>query len=188
MTETDDNRLLLAYARDGDVKSLSALVTRHTKWLGAYLRGLLSSDADAEDAFQETWMRVIRSCGSYRGGSVRAYLTKIARSVAIDRFRRGRRPTLSLDLPDDDGNDMKEALADPIPAPDELFETSATAADIREAVKALPEGPREVLLMRIESELAFKEIAEIMSIPLGTALTWMRTATLKLKQKLGEKK
>ena len=56
---------------------------------------------------------------------------------------------------------------------------------MREAVRTLPEGPRQVLLMRIEGELSFKEIASELDVPLGTALTWMRTATLKLKEMLG---
>jgi DNA-directed RNA polymerase specialized sigma24 family protein len=42
--------------------------------------------------------------------------------------------------------------------------------------------------MRIEGELSFKEIASELGVPLGTALTWMRTATLKLKEMLGESK
>ena len=186
MTPAEDSQLLLAYARRGDVKSLSALVTGNARWLTAYLRGSLSSDADAEDAFQETWMRVIRSCGTYRGGSVRAYLTRVARSVVIDRFRRNRCPTVSIDATDDDGASLAEATTAPEPSPDEAFETSATADEIRRAVRALPDGPRDVLLMRIENELTFREIAALLGVPLGTALTWMRSATIRLKKALGE--
>ena len=57
--------------------------------------------------------------------------------------------------------------------------------DVRQAIRVLPEGPRQVLLLRIEGDMSFKEIAEEMSIPLGTALTWMRTATRKLRDLLG---
>ena len=51
-----------------------------------------------------------------------------------------------------------------------------------------PKARVQVLLMRIEGELSFKEIASELGVPLGTALTWMRTATLKLKEMLGESK
>ena len=172
---------MLDYARHGDVKSLSALVARHSRWLLAYLRGLSPTEADAEDATQETWMRIIRSCGSYRGGSVRAYLTKIAHSVAIDRFRR-KGETVSVEA--GEIAPLVETLADDAPGPDERFECHATADDVRRAVRLLPEGQREVLLMRIEGELPFREIAEIMGIPLGTALTWMHMATRQLREKL----
>ena len=55
-------------------------------------------------------------------------------------------------------------------------------------MRALPEGPRQVLLMRIEGDLPFREIAEELGVPLGTALTWMRTATLRLREMLGGKR
>ena len=74
------------------------------------------------------------------------------------------------------------------PAPGEAFESQATSDDVRRAVGTLPEGPRQVLLMRVEGGLSFREIADELAIPLGTALTWMRSATLKLKRMLGGEK
>lgn len=184
----DDAQLLGAYAHGGDVPSLSELVVRHERWLLAYLRGLVPNAADAEDAFQETWMRVIRSCGSYRGGSVRAYLVRIARSVVIDRFRRAGAPAVSLDAADESGGSPADGLADSAPTPDVACVFRAAAEDVRTAVRALPARQREVLLMRIEGELAFREIAELLGVPQGTALTWMHQATLRLKRILGGEK
>ena len=178
---SEDGQLLLAFARRGDVRALAALIERNAGWLKGFLRGLTSSDADAEDAFQDAWMRVIRSCGSYRGGSVRAYLATIARSVVIDRFRRNGRPTVSIDARGEGGAAAVDVLADGAPSPGILFEKAVTAEDVRRAVRALPSGQREVVRMRIEGEMPFKEIAETMGIPLGTALTWMRAATDRLK-------
>lgn len=180
----DDGQLLTAYAKNGDVQSLAELVVRHSRWLIAYMRGQSPTGADAEDAVQETWVRVIRSCGSYRGGSVRAYLVRIARSVAIDRFRRAR-STVSVDAEGEDGTSLADTMADGLPTPLERVEALANSEDIRLAVRSLPEGHREVLMMRIEGELSFREIAEIMGIPLGTALTWMHVATVRLREILG---
>ena len=183
----DGSQLLLNYAHEGDVGSLSALVADHARWLMAYLRGVLPAEADAEDAFQETWMRVIRFCDSYRGGSVRAYLSRVARSVVIDRFRRCVQPTVSLDAGSEDGDVPSLDLVDGALAPDASCELRATAADIRQAVRMLPERLREVALLRIEGELTFQEIADELEVPLGTALTWMRSATARLKKALREK-
>ena len=83
------------------------------------------------------------------------------------------------------GESAAEKLSDGAPGPGERFESSATAADVRAAIAALPEGPRQVVLMRIEAEMSFKEIAATMGIPLGTALTWMHVATVTLKKSLG---
>ena len=128
---TDDSQLLARYANEGDVRSLSELVAAHTRWLMAYLRGALPTESDAEDAFQEAWMRVIRFCGSYRGGSVRGYLARVARSVVTDRFRRGGPPSISLDTSSDEEDAPSADLADGAPSPGEAFELRATSEDVR---------------------------------------------------------
>lgn len=180
----EDCELLLSYTRRGDVPSLSALVRRHAVWMQAFLRGLLPTVADAEDAFQETWIRVIKAAGSYRGGSVKAYLATVARSAAIDRLRRQER-TISLDADEGGGASALEDMPSAAPTPGERFESAATAEEVQNAVRTLPDGPRQVLLMRIEGEMSFKEIATELDVPIGTALTWMRTATMKLRRLLG---
>lgn len=183
----DDRQLLENYAQRGDVASLTALAVAHSRWLQALLRGLLPSEEDAEDAVQETWLRVIRSAASYRGGNVRAYLARIARSVAVDRFRKSGQPLVPLDAPTSNGETLGETIADGAPAPDAAFETLATSAEVRARVRSLPRPQRDVLLLRLEGELTFREIAEQLGIPLGTALTWMRTATETLRHQLAKK-
>jgi len=176
---SEDAELLMAYARRGESKLLSAIVLRHSSWMSALLRGLLP-DADVDDALQDTWLRVIRSARNFQGGGVKSYLGAIARSVAIDRLRqRGKMVRLDADPPPYDN------LVDENPTPSDRFESSATKADVYRAVRSLPEGPRQVLLLRLEAEMPFREIADELHIPLGTALTWMRTATLHLRKTLG---
>lgn len=162
--------------------SIPALVAEHGKWLMAFLRGLAGEDA--EDAFQETWMRLLRSRVELRGETVKAYLVKTARSVAIDRLRR-RHPAESLDVVDERGESAAEEIADPSPGPAERFESKATAREVREAVAELPFNWRQVVLMRIEGEMEFKDIASELGVPLGTVLTWMHRATDELKRKIG---
>ena len=183
----EDVQLLFAYARRGDVQSLAALVRRHATWMQALLRGMLPVAADVDDVFQETWMRVIRAAPRYRGGMVKPYLATVARSAAIDHLRRTR-AVVSLDDEEGEGAAAAAAVAAEGPAPGEAFESQATSDDVRRAVNILPEGPRQVLLMRVEGGLSFREIAVELAIPLGTALTWMRSATLKLRRMLGGEK
>ena len=185
MPMEEDVELLFSYSRRGDVKSLAALVRRHSVWMQALLRSLLPEAADADDAFQETWIRVIRSASSYRGGKVRAYLATVARSVALDRLRHVGR-TVSLDADDGEGAAVAASAESEGPDPSERFESKANSEDVRRAVRALPEGLRQVLLMRIEGGLTFREIAAELGIPLGTALTWMRAATQRLRKMFGE--
>ena len=180
---SEDSELLFSYARRGDVQSLSALVRRHSVWMQAFLRGMLGGTPDADDAFQNAWMRVIKSAGGYRGGNVKAYLVSAARSAALDLLRRRGR-TVSLDADTEDGVAAAE-VPDTAPLPGERFESKATAEEMWAAVRTLPEGQRQVLLMRIEGEMTFREIADELGIPLGTALTWMRKATERLKRIFG---
>ena len=180
----EDEKLLLEYSRCGDVKSLAALIRRHSTWMQALLRGMLPSVADADDAFQESWMKVIRSAKSYRGGKVKSYLAVVARSVAIDHMRR-EHGFVSLDAEEGEGHTVAVTASAAEPTPGEMLEHKMTSEDVRRAVRALPERMRQVLLMRIEGDLSFKEIADALGVPLGTALTWMHNATIKLRKMLG---
>lgn len=154
---------------------IATLVETHGAWLSALLRGLTRREVDAEDAFQDVWMRLIKLGGLPKGASPRAYLATIARSVVIDRHRREGREEPG-EIPDEE---VDEAT------PAERFEARASREEILAAVRALPMGPRAVVLMRIEAELTFREIADRLGVPLGTVLTWMRASTTKLKKALG---
>lgn len=178
-----DEELFSAYAKRKDVEALSELIARHERRLMAFLSGLLGV-AEAEDAFQEVWCKVMAKASSYRGGVFAAYLITVARRLAIDRLRR-RRSLIRLDEPTEDGVLLVDELSDSLPTPAQRVELKATAAEVRESVSALPLGPRQVVLMRIEGELPFKEIAQELGVPLGTVLTWMHTATQFLKRKIG---
>lgn len=165
---------------------IAALVETHAKWLSAFLRGLTRSEADADDAFQDVWMRAIRSGGLQQASSPRAYLAKVARMVVIDRHRRNARYAESLDVADDSGETGVDRLVGASPS----VNGRVAAADLHEAVlaavRALPAGPRQVVLLRIEAGLKYEAIAAELGVPLGTALTWMRTATRLLRKRLGD--
>lgn len=164
----------------------AALVAVHSKWLSAFLRGLTRSEADAEDAFQEVWERLLS--GSFPTGvkSERAFLARVARSVVIDRHRKSGRMVVAADEPGPDGATLAESLVDAAPIPSESAERSSLHEEVLAAVRSLRRGPRDVALMRIEGELTFQEISDVLDVPLGTVLSWMRVATEQLKRRLKE--
>jgi len=178
---SEDAELLKDYAHRGNANALSALIVRHSPWMAALLRGMLP-DADVEDALQDTWLKVIKSAHNFRGDGLKSYLGTAARSVTIDRLRKSGK-TVSLDT--DETDLVQQELIDGAPLPNEKFESNATKEEVLRTVRELPDGPRQVLLLRIEAEMPFREIADELRVPLGTALTWMRTATLHLREKLG---
>lgn len=167
-----------------NIQEISALVSEHGEWLSAFLRGLTHCEADADDSFQEVWLRLLKQRDAINETSMRAYLVKVARSVMIDRYRRNERYELTLDAPCEDETSALSSLMDEAPPPDEKVEAHSTHDDVLAHIRALPKNLRLVVLMRIEGELTFQEIADELKVPLGTVLTWMRSATTKLKMKI----
>lgn len=181
-----DEALLRRYERAGDANAMEALVRRHAAALGAFLAGW-GGDAEAEDLAQETWLRVLRSPGAFRGGSFRAWLLRVARNLAIDRSRR-RAPALWLDAPAEgagpDAPPLVEVLPDDgAPAPDAALLGAEDRARLLAAVRALPGPQRDVFLLRAAG-VAFADIAARFAIPLNTALGRMHYAMKALRAAL----
>lgn len=181
-----DEALLRRYERAGDADAMEALVRRHAAALGAFLAGW-GGDAEAEDLAQETWLRVLRSPGAFRGGSFRAWLLRVARNLAIDRSRR-RAPALWLDAPAEgagpDAPPLVEVLPDDgAPAPDAALLGAEDRARLLAAVRALPGPQRDVFLLRAAG-VAFADIAARFGIPLNTALGRMHYAMKALRAAL----
>jgi RNA polymerase sigma-70 factor (ECF subfamily) len=181
--EPTDAELVDAY-RAGSVTSLEALVERHGRPLMGYIRGMTRDTAEAEDVFQDVWFRVIRKLnGHYRHGFFRAWLTTIAHNLLVDRYRR-RRPTVSLDEEPEDGVSLADRLAAPEPGPEKEADLADLADRVARAVQQLPPTQREVFLMRTQQHLSFADIAELLDIPLNTALGRMHYAVTRLRKEL----
>ena len=179
-----DAELLEAYAGRGDVESLSAFVGRHSRRVMVFLEGMLHSRAEAEDCFQETWLRVITRGKSYRGGGAVAWVMAIARSIALDRIRREGR-LVSLDAEDAEGERLVAEPEAKEPPPPESAGYNLMRGEVLEAIRRLPLAQREVLMLRIEGGLEFREIAEATGAPLGSVLTRMHLAKQALMRKFG---
>ena len=181
-----DEELLSAFARVGDAAAMTALVERHGAALGAFLAGWCEEKADAQDVAQETWLKVMRSPQSFRGGSFRAWVLRIARNQVIDRAR-VRKPDVSLDAPIGDSPlspGLVETLADDkSPSPVEALASAEERAVALAAIRALPAPQRDVFLLRAAG-ISFSEIATRFSIPLNTALGRMHYAMKALKKEL----
>ena len=178
-----DAELLLAF-RNGDVAALDALVGRYQGQLHGYLRAMTGSQSDADDVFQETWMRVMRNPGSFRGGAFNAWLWCIARNLLIDRLRR-RKPVVSLDAETEEGTAYVEMTPAVGPEPAEDVEAAELGRMVAAAVATLPPDQRDVFLLRTQAGLSFAEIAKLRRMPINTALGRMHYAIQRLRQELG---
>lgn len=166
--------LIQAYLH-GNEASFAALYMRYRTRLIAYLNRLLQPDfAAADDIFQQVWLRVIQSLGSYSDRErFISWLFRVAHNLTIDHIRRNkRRPTVEyLD------NDMIDDDSDHLP-----FDDSPDRMEILlEAVAQISDEQREVVLLRREG-VSFKEIAEIQGVPLNTAIGRMHDAVRNIRR------
>lgn len=172
---------IMERVRAGEVGRLDLLVYRYEKPLHAYAFRILGDRTAAEDAFQETFLKILRKRESYRpGAAFRPWLYQVCLNVCRDALRKvSRRPRtveLSPTLPVPDTADGPEALCD-----------QATLAErVREAVESLPDKHREVFLLAFYQELPYHEISEILELPVGTIKSRMFAAHTKLSRVLGD--
>ncbi len=147
--------------------------------LAAYVRHAYGRQADAEEIVAETFCRAARNMAAL-GACERQdlYLVTIVRNMCRDQFRRVRPQLLSTD------GAAQRAAHDALPA--DALAGSEQRAHLRAAVHELPAALREVVVLRLSTGLRFEEIAEVLHIPLGTALSRMHAATERLREMLGD--
>ncbi len=179
MDQLDDRDLIARYRR-GDVAALEVLVERYKRQLFGYILNTTGNAGEADEIFQEAWLKVIRKIHLYRHKNFFGWLVRITHNVVIDRARR-KKPTVSLDAESDGGTSISNMLADSGPSPRDGVGNEDLGLRIAEAVAVLPEEQKEVFLLRTKAELAFKEIAKIQGTSINTALARMQYALAKLR-------
>ena len=164
--------------RRGDLNALSELVTRYQNRLYRYLLRMVRQPAEAEDLFQQTWLRVVEKIWSFDASrNFDAWLFTLARNLAIDHLRRIR--PQSLDEREPLANRWhSETVADRISSKDHTPLDHALAAErrteISEAMAGLPMIYREVVTLRFEEEMKIEEIAQVIAVPVSTAKSRLR--------------
>ncbi|MEM7144663.1 MAG: sigma-70 family RNA polymerase sigma factor [Verrucomicrobiota bacterium] len=177
--EEPDDELVLA-AQAGDREAMTAILTEWNDPVFGFLMRRLGNRADAEDAAQETFVRIVKGLGRYEHrGQFRAWVFRIARNqAALTATRRGRVGDREVGME----SAGLEALGEE--QEDDGVERLERAEALRRAIEALPEAEREVVLMRVDDDLKFREIAERTGVSLNTVLGRMRNATRRLREKL----
>ena len=153
-------------------------------------RRLTGNQADAEDLVQETYLKAYRAYGGFtEGTNLRAWLFRILTNTNINRFRAKQRRVDETDLDDLEDFYLYRRLADRSDfgqsAEDELLQTFSEA-EVVDAVEALPENYRMAVLLADVEGFAYKEIAEILDIPIGTVMSRLHRGRKALQKELYE--
>lgn len=190
MELSNEQQWLEAY-RSGDVEALGMLVEHTRRPLYAFILRLTSVQ-EAEEVFQEVWLRAVKNMDRYenRNRSILSWLFRIARNHVIDRSRK-KRPDANLEdrspgRSDSEGGTWYDRLPVSGLRPDAIVAGHDLGTRIAEAVETLPTEQREVFLMRTEGLLPFKEIASIQDTSINTSLARMHYALAKLRDYLSD--
>jgi RNA polymerase sigma-70 factor (ECF subfamily) len=172
----------------GDPESLEILIHRHKNRIFSYILLIVKNQELAEDIFQETFIKVIRSLkrGKYtENGKFISWVLRISHNLIIDHFRKEKlKGTVSNDsLHVDIFNSQKFAEKT---VEDEMVKMQILY-EVKELINELPEDQQQVIYMRHYMGLSFKEIADQTGVSINTALGRMRYALINMR-KLIEKK
>jgi RNA polymerase sigma-70 factor (ECF subfamily) len=150
-------RLLVVRAQAGDEAALGELVERYSPRLRYFLRKLLASAHEAEDALQDVWLDVLRCLPRLSApGALRSWLYRIARDRAFRVLRKAGRNMQPLEEAY-----VANGQAEVEFSPDE-------AAAIHAALDRLPAEQREVLVLRFLEEMSYEDIARVVGCEMGT--------------------
>ena len=181
--DNEDAKLLAAYRR-GDAEALGRLVEKYKRPLFAFLARFADNPGQADEWFQETWVRAIRHVNFFRQRNFLGWLFRIAHNLAIDHARK-KRPDFSLDAPmPASGLPFADLLPSPALSPADEAAGRDLGRRIDSAAAKLPPHQREVFWLRMAADLPFKEIARIQRCSLNTALARMQYALAKLRADL----
>ena len=184
-----DEELLLAYRKSGRKELFEELICRYERELYSYLRRYLGNAEMAADVFQTTFLQLHLKCDKFQSGRrLRPWLYTIATNQAIDAQRREKRhrmvslDSVSSNSTDDDVVKLLDLMASQCMGPDEQLGLAEDRAFIRESLSQLPDHLRCVVTLVYYQGLKYREVAEVLEIPVGTVKSRMHTALLKLNE------
>lgn len=184
-----DEALVAAYIEENDQEAFRCLLERHQERVFGYLMGMVRDRDAANDLFQETFLRVIGAMrqdrGSYtRQGKWLGWVMRIARNAALDHLRK-RKKWRDVDADEKDGS-YWDRLPDELPPADSRVDLLQRVDLLERCIARLPDEQREVVLLRHETDLTFREIAELTEVSINTALGRMRYALINLRKMMEE--
>jgi len=167
---------LMLHVKDGNTGELGILFERHHERLLSFFMKMTGNRGASEDLVQETFVRMLRYRGSFRGdgGGFTPWMYRLGRNACTDHLRKvGRRR-------ESDPGENEPACDDPAPA--ESFEKAESIGLLRQALLRLAPEKREVLVLSRYDLKKYEEIAAILECPVGTVKARVHRALQELKK------
>jgi RNA polymerase sigma-70 factor (ECF subfamily) len=177
---------LAKLARAGDREAFEELVQLYKDKIYHLAYRMLGNRQEAEDAVQETFLRVYMNLGRYdEAQKFSTWIFRIGTNLCIDRLRK-KKPNYSLDseLPEGDGGDWYSMLPSEEASPEDQFVLSETQRHIRKAIEAMPDKYKSVVVLRYLHDLSLQEIGDVLDLPVTTVKTRVHRGREFLRQQL----
>jgi RNA polymerase sigma-70 factor (ECF subfamily) len=179
---TDEQIVELAVGQDPN--AFGEIVKRWERKIFALCFGMLNREDEAKDAAQETFISAYKNLSKFRGDAkVSSWLHRIAVNQCLTVKRRTK--SRSESFLDEESNESERVFVAPVKSsPSRITEQNERLALVRQAVGALPEELRKVVIMKEFEEMTFQEISETLELPLSTVKSRLYTALKQLRMKL----
>ena len=172
----DSDARLVERTRTGDTRAFDEIVARHKRAVYRTARRLLGSHEDADEAAQIAFVRAWQALSGFRGeSSLRTWLVRIVLNVS--KSLRAKAPRL-------DGLEGQEQLADTRAGSDDLLRRRELRARVRRAVDRLPPRQREVVILKVFSEMTHREVAQILGLSEGGVKAHLHQAVSNLRRRM----
>src|SRR5437660_9772273 len=166
------------HAQPAELTSFEEVMLPHLDAAHNLARWLLRNEQDAQDVVQEAYLRAFKSFSGFHGSNGRAWLLTIVRNTSYTLLKKNRAVVFTT------FDEEIHVAADEFASPATILEHGEDAELIIKAMDALPAEFREILALRHQEGLSYKEIAEIAQIPPGTVMSRLARARGKLKEYL----
>ncbi|MCH7658516.1 MAG: sigma-70 family RNA polymerase sigma factor [Bacteroidetes bacterium] len=174
---------------NGSKPSIEVLINRYKTKVYTYILLMVKNQHLAEDLFQDTFIKVIRSLKSRKykdNGKFVSWVIRIAHNLVIDHFRKEKQMNTCNN--EDFEADLFNSSKFSVKNVEQLFVHNQIINDVRKLIDELPDDQKEVVMLRHYGSLSFKEIADQTDVSINTALGRMRYALINMRKMIEEKK
>jgi RNA polymerase sigma-70 factor (ECF subfamily) len=178
---------LIARVLAGDGSAYTTLVERHADLVYAIVSRIVLNEADAADVAQEAFVRAYHALPRFRGDSkFSSWLYRIAVNRSLTHLKRAKRRAAAVDPETGARDEVAASLASGDDGPDEAVLREERWAIVRAAIAELPPNYRAVVTLFYLEERSYRDVAEILGIPMGTLKTHLHRARALLREALAE--
>jgi RNA polymerase sigma-70 factor (ECF subfamily) len=171
--------LMKDQTRDANAGNFEQVVMPHLDAAYNLARWLVGNQHDAEDVVQEAYLRAFKFFSGYRGGNARAWLLAIVRNTTYS-FLEKNRPNENIE----EFNEELHSADLSAPQAEMALLQAADSHALRDALEGLPVNFREIIVLRELEDMPYKQIAEVMGIPIGTVMSGLARGREKLRERL----